>query len=88
MISGSEPLDLLRQCLDERVTVKLRGNRELSGRLHAYDSHCNVVLGKAVETVTALDDEGQKSVTSNESDMLFVRGDLVVHVVLANDESV
>lgn len=30
----SEPLDLVRLCLDETVFVKLRGDRELKGRLH------------------------------------------------------
>jgi U6 snRNA-associated Sm-like protein LSm3 len=30
----SEPLDLVRLCLDEIVFVKLRGDRELKGRLH------------------------------------------------------
>lgn len=29
-----EPLDLVRLCLDEIVFVKLRGDRELQGRLH------------------------------------------------------
>ena len=29
-----EPLDLIRLSLDERVYVKLRGERELRGRLH------------------------------------------------------
>ncbi|KAK3079086.1 U4/U6-U5 snRNP complex subunit lsm3, partial [Coniosporium uncinatum] len=46
-----EPLDLVRLCLDEVVFVKLRGDRELKGRLHAYDSHCNLVLGDVEETV-------------------------------------
>lgn len=32
--SGSEPLDLVRLSLDETVFVKLRGDRELKGRLH------------------------------------------------------
>jgi len=31
---SSEPLDLVRLCLDEMVFVKLRGDRELYGRLH------------------------------------------------------
>jgi len=31
---ASEPLDLVRLCLDEVVFVKLRGDRELLGRLH------------------------------------------------------
>lgn len=32
--SVSEPLDLVRLSLDEIVFVKLRGDRELKGRLH------------------------------------------------------
>jgi U6 snRNA-associated Sm-like protein LSm3 len=34
----SEPLDLVRLCLDEIVFVKLRGDRELKGRLHVISS--------------------------------------------------
>jgi len=34
----SEPLDLVRLLLDEVVFVKLRGDRELKGRLHVRDS--------------------------------------------------
>jgi hypothetical protein len=30
----AEPLDLVRLCIDEIVIVKLRGDRELKGRLH------------------------------------------------------
>lgn len=30
----SEPLDLVRLLIDEVVCVKLRGDRELKGRLH------------------------------------------------------
>ena len=30
----NEPLDLVRLCIDEIVIVKLRGDRELKGRLH------------------------------------------------------
>ena len=40
-----EPLDLLRLSLDERIVVKLRNERELSGRLHAFDQHLNMILG-------------------------------------------
>lgn len=32
----SEPLDLVRLLLDEVVFVKLRGDRELKGRLHVW----------------------------------------------------
>lgn len=34
-----EPLDLVRLCLDEVVFVKLRGDRELQGRLHVSHMH-------------------------------------------------
>ncbi|KAI1847723.1 hypothetical protein JX265_009152 [Neoarthrinium moseri] len=81
--SVSEPLDLVRLLLDEVVFVKLRGDRELKGRLHAYDSHMNLVLGDVVETIYVVDeddeDEEIRTVTK-KSEMLFVRGDSVVLV--------
>ena len=45
-----EPLDLLRLSLDERIFVKLRNERELSGRLHAFDQHLNMILGESKNT--------------------------------------
>ncbi|CCF33959.1 LSM domain-containing protein [Colletotrichum higginsianum] len=72
-----EPLDLVKLLLDEVVFVKLRGDRELKGRLHAYDSHCNLVLGEVEETIYVVDedeeDEDVKTI-SRKSEMLFVRG--------------
>ncbi|KAH8879942.1 LSM-domain-containing protein [Thozetella sp. PMI_491] len=77
----SEPLDLVRLLIDEIVFVKLRGDRELKGRLHAYDSHCNLVLGDVEETIYIVDDEDDEEdikTVSKKSEMLFVRGDSVV----------
>ncbi|KAJ3349674.1 hypothetical protein HDU83_000363 [Entophlyctis luteolus] len=51
----SEPLDLVRLSLDERIYVKMRGDRELRGRLHAYDQHMNMVLSDVDETITVVD---------------------------------
>lgn len=80
--SLSEPLDLVRLSLDEIVFVKLRGDRELKGRLHAYDSHCNLVIGEVEETIYTIEEEedGEETVktTKKQSEMLFVRGDSVV----------
>ena len=45
-------MDLIRLSLDERIYVKCRGERELRGKLHAYDQHMNLVLGDVEETVT------------------------------------
>ncbi|KAI9770359.1 MAG: U4/U6-U5 snRNP complex subunit lsm3 [Candelina submexicana] len=74
----SEPLDLVRLSLDEVVFVKLRGDRELKGRLHAYDSHCNLVLGDVEETIYIVEEEDEEEETvktvKKQSEMLFVRG--------------
>ena len=77
----SEPLDLVKLFLDEVVFVKLRGDRELKGRLHAYDSHCNLVLGEVEETIYTVDDdddadeeEKEVKVEKRQLEMIFVRG--------------
>ncbi|PHH65623.1 hypothetical protein CDD82_1652 [Ophiocordyceps australis] len=78
----AEPLGLVRLLLNEVVFVKLRGDRELKGKLHAYDSHCNLVLGEVEETIYVVEDEddqdSQVRTMSRKSEMLFVRGDGVV----------
>ncbi|KAF3928909.1 hypothetical protein AA313_de0202564 [Arthrobotrys entomopaga] len=76
----AEPLDLVRLSLDEVVFVKLRGDRELRGRLHAYDSHCNLVLGEVEETIYIVDEDDEETIRTvkKNSEMLFVRGDSVV----------
>ncbi|OJJ51002.1 hypothetical protein ASPZODRAFT_55091 [Penicilliopsis zonata CBS 506.65] len=75
--SVSEPLDLVRLSLDEIVFVKLRGDRELKGRLHAYDSHCNLVLGDVEETVYVVEEDENEEETirtiKKQEEMLFVR---------------
>ena len=61
-------LDLVRLSLSERVYVKLRGDRELRGTLHAYDGaarlspshadvagHLNMILADVEETVAIVD---------------------------------
>lgn len=75
---SSEPLDLVRYSLDERVYVKLRGNRELRGRLHAYDSHCNMVMGDVEETIHIIEENEEPKTIKKRSEMLFVRGDSVI----------
>ncbi|EJT81182.1 hypothetical protein GGTG_01166 [Gaeumannomyces tritici R3-111a-1] len=85
---GNEPFGLVRLLLDEVVFVKLRGDRELKGRLHAYDSHCNLVLGDVEETHYMQDeeDEADLKTVSRKLEMLFVRGDSVV--LISPSESV
>ncbi|XP_042812493.1 U6 snRNA-associated Sm-like protein LSm3 [Panthera pardus] len=80
-----EPLDLIKLSLDERIYVKMKNNRELRGRLHAYDQHLNMILGDVEETMTTIeiDEETYKEVyksTKRNIPMLFVQGDGVVLV--------
>jgi U6 snRNA-associated Sm-like protein LSm3 len=80
-----QPLDLIRLSLDERVYVKLRGDRELRGKLHAYDQHLNFILGEVEETVTTveIDEETFEEIIKTAKralEMLYVRGDGVILV--------
>ncbi|KAM9904626.1 hypothetical protein OXX79_002644 [Metschnikowia pulcherrima] len=70
-----EPLDLIRYQLDEAVLVKLRGAREMKGKLQGYDSHCNLVLSDAEEHIYG---ESESDVVVKKSEMVFVRGDSVI----------
>jgi U6 snRNA-associated Sm-like protein LSm3 len=80
-----EPLDLIRLALDEKVCVKLRGDREARGRLHAYDQHLNMILGDVEETITSaeVDEETFEEFTKTTKrsvPFLFIRGDAVTLV--------
>eukprot|EP00727_Mastigamoeba_balamuthi_P009078 m51a1_g4793 putative u6 snrna-associated sm-like protein lsm3 (98) ;mRNA; f:76071-76478 len=78
-----QPLDLIKLSLGEKIFVKLRGGREIRGRLHAYDQHLNMVLGEAEETIkfTEVDPETREEIlkeTKRNIDMMFLRGDGVI----------
>ncbi|KAF9247364.1 like-Sm ribonucleoprotein [Melanogaster broomeanus] len=82
-----EPFDLIRLSLSERVFVKLRGDRELTGILHAYDGHMNLILSDVEETIMIVDavdgnfeGQGTVKVAKRKMEMLFVRGDGVILV--------
>ncbi|XP_057495350.1 sm-like protein LSM3B isoform X1 [Actinidia eriantha] len=71
-----EPLDLIRLSLDERIYVKLRSDRELRGKLHAYDQHLNMILGDVEEIVTTveIDDETYEEIVRPVVKLLMIRG--------------
>ncbi|KAA1466775.1 like-Sm ribonucleo protein [Dentipellis sp. KUC8613] len=80
-----EPFDLIRLSLSERVFVKLRGDRELTGVLHAYDGHMNLILSDVEETIMIVDTPSEDAppvvnVAKRKMEMLFVRGDGVILV--------
>ena len=68
-----QPLDLVKLCLDSTVLVRLKGGRQVTGKLHGFDAHMNLVLGEAVEAR-----EGEP--TTRSFPMLFIRGDSVILV--------
>lgn len=73
----SEPLDFLRFNLDERICIKLRGNREMFGKLQAYDQHMNLIVSEIIE----------KSRDANERRMKlsFIRGDNIIYIASRSD---
>ncbi|TFY52754.1 hypothetical protein EVG20_g10415 [Dentipellis fragilis] len=88
-----EPFDLIRLSLSERVFVKLRGDRELTGVLHAYDGHMNLILSDVEETIMIVDTPSEDAppvvnVAKRKMEMLFVRGDGVILVRTHPDLSV
>ena len=85
MATVERPLDLVRLSLDERVLVKCKGDRELRGKLHAFDEHLNLVLSEVEEVhhFSERDAETGELIarsTKRALDMLFVRGDLIILV--------
>ncbi|KAF7332048.1 U6 snRNA-associated Sm-like protein LSm3 [Mycena kentingensis (nom. inval.)] len=79
--SIQEPFDLIRLSLSERVFVKLRGDRQLTGILHAYDGHMNLIMSDVEETIMVVDDATSAvNVAKRKVEMLFVRGDGVILV--------
>mmetsp|Transcript_126164 Transcript_126164/g.299580 ORF Transcript_126164/g.299580 Transcript_126164/m.299580 type:complete len:96 (-) Transcript_126164:125-412(-) len=83
--SIEEPLDMIRLNLDERIFVKCRGDREIRGRLHAFDQHLNMVLSE-VEEISYVREEvpgkEEPEIKANRRgiEMIFVRGDSVILV--------
>eukprot|EP00794_Sanderia_malayensis_P006357 gene6357-7085_t len=78
-----DPLDLVRLSLDEKIYVKMRNDRELRGRLHAYDQHLNMILGDVEECITTveIDEETSEEIfrkSKRNLPMLFIRGDGVI----------
>lgn len=71
-MSVERPFDFLNENVDKTVLVRLKGKRELRGKLKAFDVHMNIVLEDAEEL-----EEGK--VISKIGSML-VRGDNIVFI--------
>eukprot|EP00981_Chlorochromonas_danica_P008937 scaffold2352_cov153-Ochromonas_danica.AAC.18 len=73
-MSIDTPLDLIRLSIDERIYVKCKGDRELRGKLHAFDQHLNMVLGEVEETVYTreVDEETEEELVKVSSQPLLI----------------
>ncbi len=73
-IQMNKPLELLSKSLDMRVLIKLKGGRELRGKLRGFDQHMNLVLEDAEEV--HMNDEGNEEILKVGT--IIVRGDNVI----------
>lgn len=78
-----EPLDMIKDSLNKQIYIKLRNDRELTGKLNAFDQHLNMILEGAEETHTSveLDEETYEQVykqNKRSMPMVFIRGDGVI----------
>uniref|UniRef100_A0A7E4V274 U6 snRNA-associated Sm-like protein LSm3 n=1 Tax=Panagrellus redivivus TaxID=6233 RepID=A0A7E4V274_PANRE len=88
-VNIEEPIDFIRFALNENVVVKMRNERVLSGILHAFDQHLNMVLSDVVETINIVETDPESSEeihksTTREIPLLFIRGDSVILVSTPN----
>ena len=72
VIGAQKPLELLSKSLDQRVLIKLKGGRELRGKLVGFDQHMNLILENSEEIMNS--DEA----TLKNLGTIIVRGDNVI----------
>ena len=69
-LNKDRPMDLLSMSLDGIVLIKLKGGRQLRGRLRNYDAHLNLTLDDAEEIM----EEGENASLGT----IILRGDNVI----------
>ena len=66
----ARPLDALNKARNQRVIVELKNNKQLVGKLKAFDIHINVVLEEAEERVDGA--------VKRKLGTIFIRGDTII----------
>jgi len=72
MSSNQRPLDTLNEAIGSTVLIRLKGGRDLRGKLVSYDTHVNLVLEDAEEI--------QSEEASTRYGKMVIRGDNVVFI--------
>lgn len=82
--SVEEPMDLFKFALNEQLYIKCRHNRELHGKLIAFDNHFNLLLSDVEEIYREeeVDQSGRVQTKQNKRKMpmLYMRGDAIILV--------
>ncbi|HUT81882.1 MAG TPA: LSm family protein [Candidatus Bathyarchaeia archaeon] len=68
-LNKDRPMDLLSLSLNNIVLVKLKGGRQIRGKLRNYDAHLNLTLDEAEEII----EEGNSNLGT-----IILRGDNVI----------
>ena len=64
------PLDTLNEARNKRIILELKNNKQLIGKLKAFDIHINIVLEDVEERV-----DGK---VTRKMGSVFIRGDTIV----------
>ena len=70
---------------EPNVFVKIRGDKEIKGKLIAYDEHLNLMMTDAKEKIRSkqvdpVTQQEMQRIENVEHSMIFIRGDLVIAV--------
>ena len=73
MMNGIErPLDLLNKSKGKEILVHLKNDRQMVGKLLAFDIHINIVLDNTKEL--------EKGEVKRNIGLTFIRGDTIVYI--------
>lgn len=73
MTNGIErPLDLLNQSKGKEILIQLKNNKQLVGKLLAFDIHINLVVDNTREL--------EKGEVKRNIGLTFLRGDTVIYI--------
>ena len=71
-MESDRPLDALNAARNKNIVVELKNNKQLIGKLKAFDIHINTVLENA--------EEHENGEIKRKLGTLFIRGDTIIMI--------